>query len=135
MCVLASWLLGLPASADILVESYRDDRPADADRILGPTQAEFDKAGVKVHPVDVISSAGEQLPLSGCSVSALGSSDSADPVGQVELGTKQVFRGDYDAGLTTLEGVLNFGGGLELIQSRQDRDPLVHGAARAAAAG
>jgi len=106
MCVLASWLPSLPASADILIESYRDDRPADADRILGPIRDELDKAGVKVHPVDVIAAAGEQLPLPGASDPALGPSYPADPSGQVEMGTNQVFRGDYDAGLATLEGVL-----------------------------
>jgi len=106
MCVLASWLLGLPASADILIESYRGERPADADRILGPLRDELDKAGVKVHPVDVIADAGEQLPLSGTADPALGPSFPADPAGQVELGTKQVFRGDYEAGLATLEAVL-----------------------------
>jgi hypothetical protein len=106
MCVLVSWLLGLPASADILIESYRGDRAADADRVLGPIRDEFNKAGVKIHPVDVIAEAGEQLPLPGVSDPALGPTYPADPAGQVELGAKQVFRGDYEAGLATLEAVL-----------------------------
>lgn len=106
ICALAIWLPSLPASADILIESYRDDRPADADRILGPFRDELDKAGVRIRPVDVIADAGEQLPLPGVSEPALGPAYPTDPSGQVELGTKQVFRGDYEDGLTTLEAVL-----------------------------
>jgi hypothetical protein len=106
ICVLAVWLSSLPASADILIESYRDTRPADADSILGPLRDELAKAEVKIRPVDIIAAAGEQLPLSGVSDPAFGSSYPVDPAGQVELGTKQVFRGDYEAGLATLEAVL-----------------------------
>jgi hypothetical protein len=105
MAVLASWLSNPPASADILIESYRGDRPTDADRVLEPMRDELGKAGVKVHPVDVVA-AGEQLPLPGALTPPLGPSYPADPNAQVELGTTQVFHGDYDAGLATLEGVL-----------------------------
>jgi len=104
--VLASWGPSLPVSADVLIESYRDGRPADADRILGPIRDELDKAGVKSRPIDVIAGAGDQLPLSGVADPDIGPSYPADPASQVELGTTQVFRGDYDAGLTTLESLL-----------------------------
>lgn len=106
VCVLASWLSSVPASADILIESYRGDRPADADRVLEPMREELAKAGVKVRPVDVIAEAGDQLPLPGVSAPTLGPSYPADPSGQVELGATQVLHGDYDIGLATLEGVL-----------------------------
>jgi hypothetical protein len=107
MCVLAIWLPSLPASADILLESYRADRPPDADRILGPLREELDRAGVKIRPADVIVEAGDQLPLAGVSDPSLPQSYPADLAGQVELGTKQVFHGDYEAGLTTLAAVLD----------------------------
>lgn len=106
MCVLALWLPSLPASADILIESYRADRPPDAGRILGRLREELDRAGVKIRPADVIAEAGGQLPLAGVSDPSLPPSYPADPAGQVELGTKQVLHGDYEAGLTTLEAVL-----------------------------
>jgi len=106
MCVLASWLPSLSASADILIESHRNGRPADADRILGPMREELAKAGVKVRPVDVVAEAGDQLPLSGVANPEFGPNLPADPAGQVEQGTRQVFRGDYDAGLATLESLI-----------------------------
>jgi hypothetical protein len=104
--VLASSLASLPAAADILIESYRGDRPIDADRVLEPMRDELGKAGVKVHPVDVLAETGNPLPLPGAAAPPLGPSYPADPSAQVDLGTAQVFHGDYDAGLATLEGVL-----------------------------
>jgi hypothetical protein len=104
--VLASVLPSPAASADILIESYRGDRPVDADRVLEPMRDELRKAGVKVRPLDVVAEAGEQLPLPGVSTPPLGPSYPADPNGQVELGATQVLHGDYDIGLATLAGVL-----------------------------
>ncbi len=106
ICLLAGWLPSLPASADILIESHREHRAADADRVFGPIRDTLDKAGVKVRPADVVAEAGDHLPLPGTSDPALGPAYPADPAGQVELGTKQVLRGDYEAGLAALEAVL-----------------------------
>jgi len=104
--VLAIWLAGTPASADILIESYRGDRPSDADGVLEAMRDELGKAGVKVRPADVVAAAGEQLPLPGTTAPPLGPAYPADPGAQVELGATQVLHGDYDAGLVTLEAVL-----------------------------
>jgi hypothetical protein len=106
ICVLATWFPGLRASADILIESYRNARPIDAGRILEPIRDELAKAGVKVTPADV-AEAGEPIPLPGAATPPIGPSYPADPNGQVELGTGQVFHGDYDLGLTTLKAVLD----------------------------
>jgi hypothetical protein len=106
MCVLVSWLTGRPASADILLESHRIERPADADRILAPLRDELVRAGVKVQPVHVVEAAAGQLPLPGTFSGAFGAAYPADANGQVDLGTKEIFRGDYEGGLAILDAVL-----------------------------
>jgi hypothetical protein len=60
---ISSWLSSPLASADILLESHLVERPADADRILGPFRDELAAGGVAIRPAAVIAAAGDQLPL------------------------------------------------------------------------
>jgi hypothetical protein len=105
-CVLASCLPSLTAAADVLIESHPDQRPADADAALAPFRAELEAAGVKVRAPDIVTAAGDQLPLPGVSDPTLDRGYVLELSAQVALGTKQVFRGEYATGLATLEGVI-----------------------------
>ncbi|HEU4732248.1 MAG TPA: hypothetical protein VFT22_30345 [Kofleriaceae bacterium] len=107
ICVLACTSPSLRASADILIESYREERPVDADRVLAPLRDELARVGVKARVADVIAEAGDQLPLPGVAAPALGAAYPAEPSGQVELGVRQVFHADYDVGLATLAAVID----------------------------
>lgn len=104
-CVLVAAVSRSTASADVLIESYRDRRPADADRVLAPLRDELSKVGVAVRPADIIA-AGDALPLSGVADPARGSHYSRGLSDQVELGASQVFHGNYSGGVASLEAIL-----------------------------
>jgi hypothetical protein len=104
--IVASFLPSAPAGADILIESHEGQRPPDADGVLAAFRAELETSGVKVRASDVVAVAGDQLPLSGIADPTLGREYAIALSGQVTLGTKQVFHGDYGVGLRTLEDVL-----------------------------
>jgi len=104
--VIASCLLSLPARADILIESHRDRRPADADAVLAAFRAELATASVTVQAADVVAAAGDQLPLPGNADPRLRPDYTSELSRRVELGMKQVGHAEYAAGLATLEDVL-----------------------------
>ena len=106
VCVLVGCLSSSAAFGDVAVESYRGRRPADAERVLAPLRDELDRAGVKVRATDVVAAVGGLLPLPGVSDPAPRPSYAADLRDQAEAGAKQVFHGNYDEGVATLERVL-----------------------------
>jgi hypothetical protein len=106
VCVLVGCLSSSAASGDVAIESYLDGRPADAEHVLASLRDELFQAGVKVRPTDVVTAAGAALPLPGVSDPAPRSGYAAALREQVESGARQVFGGDYDAGVATLKRVL-----------------------------
>jgi|GEM_PF-3750229 len=64
-CIVASCLASAPADADVLIESYPEQRPADADAVLAAFRAELVTLGVKVRAADVVAAAGALVPPPG----------------------------------------------------------------------
>src|SRR3954465_13166991 len=84
LCIVGSWLPSSRASADLLIETYRDARPGDADRVPTPPRDELARGGIEVRP-SAIGNASELFPLPGTTDPAIDPAYPADPGAQVEL--------------------------------------------------
>jgi hypothetical protein len=94
---------GSAAQATLLVESYVEERPADADRVLAPLRDRLQRRGAVTSAAAMAALLGPRLPLPAAADPALTATELAE---RIDLGFKSALRGDYRLAVHQLEAAL-----------------------------
>jgi hypothetical protein len=91
------------AQMTLLIESYADERPPDADRVLAPLRDRLQRRGTATTAAAIAALLGHQLPLPGAAEPTLTAAELAE---RVHLGFASAARGDYRLAIRQLEAAL-----------------------------
>lgn len=100
--VAVSVLLPVSARADVLLETYEGERPADASKILAPLRAELQAHGILANPTSIIAHVGDALPLAGVTDPAL---TTVAIVEKVDAATNKVAHEQFAPALVLFDAV------------------------------
>src|SRR5512144_389468 len=99
--ILVAWR-GVPARADIALESYSDQRPLDAEHVLSPLMAALERRHVVTNPALILEVNPSYLPLPGNLDRDL---TRAKLVDRIDRGINRAAHEAYEEAVTILEGV------------------------------